>query len=606
LHQIKAKAICCSGFFEANAMFLSAPQKHGLSLLWAEVGITAIAVALSFLFPRLAFAWFASIERLAASLARRKGLAIAVVGLCVLLRLAVLSAFPAPRPFMPDDFSFLLAADTFASGHVTNHTPTMWTHFESIHITMQPTYTSMYCPGSGLVLAAGQVLFHNPWLANLCVDALMCAALCWMLQAWLPPAWALLGGFLVVLRIGLFSYWINTFYGGSALPAALGGALVLGALPRLKRTGRFRYGMLLSVGVAILTLTRPYEGMLLCLPVAATLLQWLWRGKNRPKPAILLRRAALPLALLLAVLAWFGYYNYRSFGSATTLPYTLDRAQYAIVPYFIWHPLRAEPHYRDDVIRRYYEHEAPYYQRVHSVRSYLPETFDKAQRLVMFYAGIALLPSLTMARRVLLDRRVRFLVLCMAVFAASMSIEVFTLPLYLSPLTAAFYALGLQTLRHLRVFKLKGAPVGQTMVRLIVANCILLAVAALFAAPLHLRIPNRPNARWDTAWQSTIVNGRARARTEAGLEQLSGPQLAIVRYAANHNPLDEWVSNRADIDASKVVWAREGDGPANSELLRYYRTRQAWLVEPDTTPVTVIPYPRQPALTLPEPAAALH
>ncbi len=474
----------------------------------------------------------------------------------------------------------------------------MWTHFESIHITMQPTYTSMYFPGAGLILAAGQVLFHNPWLANVFVDALMCAALCWMLQAWLPPNWALLGGFLAVLRIGLFSYWINTFYGASALPAALGGALVLGALPRLNKTARLRYGMLLSVGVAILALTRPYEGVLLCLPVAVVLIHWAWRGENRPRPTVLLRRAALPVALVIATLCWLGYYNYRSFGSPTTLPYTADRAQYGIVPYFIWQTLRPEPHYRYDVIADYYEREVGYYQKVRSIRGYLPATLDKAVGVIVFYAGFALMLPLIMARRVLLDRRVRFLILCVAVFVASMLVEIFTFPHYLSPLMAALYALGLQAMRHLRVRKLKGEPFGRTLVRVSVANCVLLGAASVFAAPLHLKVPEWPRVRWDSAWQGTGDEGIARARIATALEQLPGQQLAIVRYSSNHSPLDEWVYNRADIDASKVVWAREGDAAANSELLQYYSTRQTWLIEPDTDPVTMIPYPARPGAAL--------
>jgi hypothetical protein len=51
----------------------------------------------------------------------------------------------------------------------------------------------------------------------LIVSALMCAALCWMLQAWLPANWALLGGMIAVLRLGVFSYWTNTITPGVRL-----------------------------------------------------------------------------------------------------------------------------------------------------------------------------------------------------------------------------------------------------------------------------------------------------------------------------------------------------------------------------------------------------
>ena len=151
---------------------------------------------------------------------------------------------------------------------------------------MQPTYMSMYFPAQGLILAAGKVLFGHPWFGLLLVNAFMCAALCWMLQAWLPPVWALLGGVIAILRIGLFSYWINTYSGAGSI-ACLGAALVLGALPRITRRGaRPRDCILLAIGIAILGLSRPFEGLLLCLPVVFVLLRWIVRGGNRPQMCI--------------------------------------------------------------------------------------------------------------------------------------------------------------------------------------------------------------------------------------------------------------------------------------------------------------------------------
>jgi hypothetical protein len=165
-----------------------------------EAGLTAILFAVAFALPRLGAPIFTRIEQAFARLACRKRLSVVLVGASVLiLRLSILPFCPIPLPFVQDDFSFLLAANTFALGRLTNPTPAMWLHFESIQITMQPTYMSMYFPAQGLILAAGKVLFGHPWFGLLIVNALLCAALCWMLQAWLPPTWALLGGLIAVL-----------------------------------------------------------------------------------------------------------------------------------------------------------------------------------------------------------------------------------------------------------------------------------------------------------------------------------------------------------------------------------------------------------------------
>jgi hypothetical protein len=573
-------------------MLLPSASERNSSLLLFECSLTAIAFAASFALPHLGSNWFSRIEQAFMRLARRQGLAVVAVGVCtIVLRLAMLPLFPIPLPFAPDDFSNLLSCNTFAQGHLTNPTPVMWTHFESIHITMQPTYMSMYFPAQGLVMAAGKVLFGNPWFGVLIVSALMCAALCWMLQAWLPPGWALLGGILAMLRLGIFSYWVNT-YTGAGLITGLGGALVLGALPRLMKTARMRYAVLLAIGIILLALTRPYEGLLLCLPVAIALGHWVLFGKNRPAPAVLLRRAILPLALIAAALAWFGLYNDRAFGSPLTLPYTVNRATYAMAPYFIWQSARPEPHYRHAAMRKfYYESELKAFNKSHTLAKFVPTLLMKSMITIRFFAGIVLLPPLIMFRRALFDRRIRFLVVCLLVLMAGMIIEIFLIPHYLAPFTAVFYAIGLQAMRHLRLWSPEGKPVGLMLVRLSVVLCVAMASIRLFAAPLHLEVSEWPASEWSGMWFGPGHFGTERAQIETNLENSPGKQLVFVRYSDDHNPLDEWVYNAPDIDASKVVWAREMQNADNQVLMQYYPDRKVWLVEPDTMPAAMTQYP---------------
>jgi hypothetical protein len=55
--------------------------------------------------------------------------------------------------------------------------------------------------------------------------------------------------------------------------------------------------------------------------------------------------------------------------------------------------------------------------------------------------------------------------------------------------------------------------------------------------------------------------------------------------------LHEWVYNAADIDAAKIVWVREIPGQDIKPLLNYYRDRKIWLVDADTSPPRLQPYP---------------
>ena len=318
----------------------------------------------------------------------------------------------------------------------------------------------------------------------------------------------------------------------------------------------------------------------------------MWKGKNRPGATVLMRRTAAPLALIVATGVWLGYYDYKAFGSPTTLPYTVDRKTYAIAPYYIWQQPRPEPAYRHEAMRNFYQKgEMGFYRQIHTLKGFIPYSLEKAGFTLLFYAGFILLIPLIMVRRIFLDRRIRILVVCVLVLSGGLIIEIFLLPHYVAPFIAAFYAIGLQMMRHLRLWKPEGKAVGLAMVRFTVTVCVLLAGVRLFAQPLHIAPPAWPPSNWNFTWFGPEHFGIERDQIETQLEHLPGPQLAIVRYTHDHYPLDEWVYNGADIDGSKVVWAREMDAAHNLELMHYYGERKAWLVEPDAIPARISPYP---------------
>jgi hypothetical protein len=539
------------------------------SLRIIEFGLTVFAVLVAFGLPHKGGAAFNVIEAWAGRLAARQCLCVLLVGLAApLIRCSILSWKPIPQPTVHDEFSHLLAADTFASGRLANPTHPMWIHFETFHVDQQPTYMSMYPPGQGAVLAFGRMVFGHPWF-GVCVSmGLMCAAVCWMLYGWLPAEWAFLGGVLLVVRVGVCSYWMNSFWGG-ALPAT-GGAVVLGAMPRLMARPRVRMALLLGCGLVILFNTRPYEGFLLSIPIAATLL--VWSIRKRAHLQFLALRLVLPLSiLLLATAGAMGYYNWRVFGSPLQLPYCVNRATYAVSPVFIWQSPQPEPHYNHQVMRDFYVRwELPVFEHARTVTGFLASAATKGGLALAFFLGPLLTVPLIMLPRVLRDRRWRLLAWAAGVLVVGLSLNAFSVPHYLAPATALIYAVLLESMRHLRSCRYCDQAAGLFLVRTLPVFCGVMLVLQI--------------------GRYTPPQDSPRNRVQKILETSPGGQLAIVRYAPGHHPMDEWVYNAADIDGAKLVWAREMTPALDQELIEYFKDRKVWLVEPDCTPPKVSKY----------------
>jgi hypothetical protein len=550
-------------------VFQDATDLQTLIIVAISTLLTLFFGAIALLLPRAADKPFRRIEQFFSRFAERRGLAVIVLFFSVIvIRLLALPLLHVPVPGIHDELSYLLMGDTFAHGRLANPPHPMWVSFETFHVNWFPKYASMYPPAQGVALAVGQLLGH-PWIGVLLSEAAMCAAILWMLQGWLPARWAFLGGALAALKFGVASYWMNSYWGGAA--AAIGGALVLGALPRIANHARVRYAILLGLGVVILANSRPYEGFLFCIPAALWFVWWLAGRNKSPEPlGVRLERVLFPLSVMLLLTAAFmGYYNWRLTGNPLLLPHVLNTRAYHTTGLFLWDHKGPEMHYRNQQFedfyngwaRNNYENTWPDIERV---------TREKIVRYGLTYFWIGALLAVPAIPSLFRDRKMRLLLVTFLIVTVGALVVIWSNAHYAAPLTCLVFALIVQAIRYLRTFRIKARPVGMALSRAIV---LLLALDTGINTARGICDP--------LIWP--CQGDPSRAAVISKLERMPGKHLVMVRYEEdNHNIHDEWVYNGAEIDNAKVLWARELDAERNAKLFAYFRDREVWLVTPDT------------------------
>ena len=533
--------------------------------------VLALLLALGWLAPHAGDHWFRILEQAATRLANRKLLAMFSVGLvAILARLALLPVLPVPIPAMHDEFSYLLAADTFAHGRLTNPPHPMAVFFDTFHVLQHPTYASKYLPGAGAVLALGQLL-GNPWIGNLLSIAGMCMAMTWMLQGWVPAPWALLGGLLVLLRICLFSYWMDGYLGGSV--AVLGAALVLGAFPRILKFRRRTDALLMGVGASILACSRPVEGLIFCAPVGIALAVELL-ANQKLSFAVTTQKVILPLLLApLAAVLFLCYYNWRVTHNPFIFPYSLYQREYLNYPFFAWQKAKPPLHYANPQFEVFFNRWLRTQYRLTLV-DWTLRSWAAIRAWWYVYAGPVLTVPFFVFPWAIHRRHVRFLLFQFLTCMVGLLSVIWFQPHYAAPLAATWFVLLILAMRHLRRVRLRGRPVGVFWNRLVVI------LAIVWMVVLAGRAAREPIVGW-SAYRANIANR---------LNNLGDKHLVLVEYSPEHNVHREWVYNAADVDRAKIVWARAIPGRDLRPLLEYFKDRDVWIVRADTSPPTLEPY----------------
>jgi hypothetical protein len=195
-----------------------------------------------------------------------------------------------------------------------------------------------------------------------------------------------------------------------------------------------------------------------------------------------------------------------------------------------------------------------------------------------FFLGPLLTIPLLMLRRMWKRRPMLLMGAAFAILA--ILTEGASSPHYVAPAAAVMVAIVVEGCRYLEGLRVRIAPL------------LLVGLAAVLVLRIGLEqagLPYTQSVNYQS-WCCRVKGDLTKASMSTELERTPGNHLVIVKAKTDPYNFYQWIFNSAEIDAQKIVWARDMGPERNAELIRYFTGRTVWWVDPNVKPATRMAY----------------
>ena len=416
----------------------------------------------------------------------------------------------------------------------------------------------------------GFCLGIGAWGGVLLSMVALTVAVYWMVREWINSKYAIIAALIVIIRYGLFSLWVNSYWGGAF--TALGGVLLLGEFKAIRWHPNLLNGGAVGLGVVILMTTRPYEGMVYAIPFGVALVVRFIRSTS------LERRSLIPAGLAVAVLVAAGFgltfaHDQAATGDWKVGPYSLYRETKQVPPFLVEGPNAhiEQPRYAQQ--RNNLAYDASDYNRRDTWTGILSAEAFRFRNDWNFYVGFALLVPFVVGIYALTGEPT--LMIAAAALAVGLSVESFDFAHYAAPGFGFVILATMAGFRSLRQWKPWGYPYGLSLSRVLP-----LALVLGSSIPLSSALTGWPIL---TSGVNTHVSApccwlRPRSfhmTVEDEVDRYQGGNFVIVD-TGDKAPRDETlIANDPDIDNEKTIWIND-DAEFNRLEIDRYPDRRIW------------------------------